>query len=74
MKVPPILRGVLTLVSVCAAAGTALGQDSQEAMIQKLIARVEALEREVAALKQSAAGTSAAPPEPVVAAAGQDGR
>jgi len=40
-----------------------VGQDRQDEIIQKLIARVEALEREVAALKQTAAAQSPAQPE-----------
>jgi hypothetical protein len=41
-----------------------VGQDRQDEIIQKLIARVEALEREVAALKQTAAAQSPAQPAP----------
>jgi hypothetical protein len=66
----------LAVVSVCVAAQPAFGQDSQhdsqEAIIQKLIARVEALEREVAALKQTTPGASSAAAVPVTAPAAPD--
>ncbi len=62
-----LIRSVLVL-SVCAAPRAILGQDARDETIQKLIARVEALEREVAALKQAAA-VPVTPPEPATIAA-----
>src|SRR6266700_6121209 len=61
-----MLRRVLVLVVILATAPSiVLGQDGKDEIIQKLIARVEALEREVAALQQTGvvAGNTA-PPEP----------
>ena len=61
-----MLRRALVLVVILATAPRiTLGQDGEDEIIQKLMARVEALEREVAALQQTSivAGT-AAPPEP----------
>jgi hypothetical protein len=49
-----LIRSFLVL-SVCAVPSAVLGQDPRDEAIQKLIARVEALEREVAALKQAPA-------------------
>jgi len=43
--------------------GPILGEDSQDEIIRKLISRVEALEREVAALKQTAAAPTPAQPD-----------
>jgi hypothetical protein len=56
------------VLSVCAAPRAILGQDTRDETIQKLIARVEALEREVAALKQAAA-VPGTPPEQAAAVA-----
>lgn len=50
------------LMLVLAAGICAFGQDSKDEIIQKLIARVEALEREVAALNQPATGAPVAQP------------
>jgi hypothetical protein len=49
-------------MALAAAAKPAPGQESQDQVIQKLLARVEALEREVAALKQTAVAPSATQP------------
>jgi hypothetical protein len=46
-----------------------LGKDGQDEIIRKLIARVEALEREVATLKQTAAAPSPAQPDVATVAA-----
>jgi hypothetical protein len=62
MRKPPHFRyrGWTAIIWMCACF-PALGQDNKDDIIQKLISRVEALEREVAALKQASA------PEPVAA-------
>ena len=61
-----MLRRALVLVVILATAPrTIFGQEGKDEIIQKLIARVEALEREVAALQQTGAvAGNAAPPEP----------
>src|SRR5450432_749822 len=60
-----MLRHALVLVVILATAPrTIFGQDGKDEIIQKLIARVEALEREVAALQQTGGAGNAAPPEP----------
>ena len=63
MRAPTVARYILAIVAIFAAASEPiLGQESQDEIIQKLLARVEALEREVAALKQTAVAPSAAQP------------
>jgi len=56
-----LVRCTLAVASLCVAPRLALGQDQQSETIQKLIARVEALEREVASLKQTGAAPTPAP-------------
>ncbi len=65
MRVPTVARSILAIAAIFAAASEPiLGQESQDEIIQKLLARVEALEREVAALKPTAAPTAAQPAQP----------
>src|ERR1700676_262816 len=61
-----MLRRALVLVVILATAPRiTLGQDGEDEIIQKLMARVEALDREVAAIKQTGATVEgAAQPEP----------
>jgi len=68
-----LIRSFLIL-SVCFAPRVVLGQDPRDETIQKLIARVEALEREVAVLKRASAtpGTPAEQAPAVAAAPKQD--
>lgn len=63
-----LIRSFL-VVSVCAVPCAVLGQDPRDEAIQKLIARVEALEREVRALKQTSAVPSKPPEEAAAVAA-----
>jgi len=62
VKACTLIRCVLAAAAICAAPKSVLGQERQDEIIQKLLERVEALEREVAALKQSAAAQSPARP------------
>jgi hypothetical protein len=68
VTVSALIRAVL-LVSFCAAPRAVLGQDPRDETIQKLIGRVEALEREVAALKHASAALGKAPEEAAAVAA-----
>ena len=81
MNVSSVIRCVLVAAAICAVPKPVLGQERQdEIIIQKLLARVEALEREVEALKQTATDPSQAQPvqpapsklAPIVAAPKQD--
>jgi hypothetical protein len=59
VKASTLIRCVLAAAAICAAPKLVVGQERQdEIIIQKLLARVEALEREVAALKQTATAPS----------------
>jgi hypothetical protein len=61
VNAPTVIRCVLAAAVICAAPKHILGQERQdEIIIQKLLGRVEALEREVAALKQTALAPSQA--------------
>ena len=69
MRSLPIARSLWACAALLAAGRTpAFGQDNKDEIIQKLIARVEALEREVAELKQASAKSTQTPatvtPEP----------
>jgi hypothetical protein len=69
-----MLRHALVLVVILATAPrTIFGQEGKDEIIQKLIARVEALEREVAALQQTGVvAGNAVPPEPATIAPKQE--
>ncbi len=69
MRASPVVRCVLAAASFWALPRSVLGQDSKDEIIQKLIVRVEALEREVAALKQTASAQIPAQPAQPDAAA-----
>jgi hypothetical protein len=58
VNVSSVIRCVLAAAAICAAPKLVLGQQRPDEIIQKLIARVEALEHEVAALKQTATAPS----------------
>lgn len=68
MTVSILIRAAL-FVTFCAAPCAVLGQDTRDETIQKLISRVEALEHEVAALKQASAVPSKPPDQAAAVAA-----
>jgi hypothetical protein len=67
VNVSSVIRCVFAAAAIYASPNVVLGQERQDEIIQKLLARVEALEREVAALKQTAAPSQAQQVQPAPA-------